>query len=349
MDNLVSSTHMTPTTARHVFARLERDLEGVRQSMVNIAAVDMRQAELPFTHYVKRPGRLFRPVLTLVSAYIFDAPRSEFQGELIISAAAGMELLHLATLCHDDLCDKATTRRGYPTVNAAFGDDAALLSGDYLLACATCVFATLGNLEMRVAGDTLKEICVGQMLEMADVNNLDRSEEAYFTVISGKTAALMAACARVGSVLAGASESDQEIMSSFGHSLGMAFQIWDDVLDIWAPAGLTGKPPGKDIENGIFTLPVIYALREDQTELPRLLQRRLVTKNQYNEIVRILDRLEVRERAVGVAQKFIAGALSGVRELRLPVGAVSPLIDVARRLMPEIGHLLPEQPRWGGM
>jgi len=340
----MSSTHMSPTTERAIFARLDRDLERVRQSMMNNAAVEIRQVETPFAHYVKRPGRLFRPVLTLVSAYVFDAPRSEPQRERIISAAAGIELLHLATLCHDDLCDNAATRRGYPTVNAAFGDDAAILSGDYLLACSTSVFATLGDHGMRVAGDILKEICVGQMLEMIDVNNLDRSEEAYFAVISRKTAALMAACARVGSALAGAAERDQELMSSFGHSLGMAFQIWDDVLDIWAPAGVTGKPPGKDIENGIYSLPVIYALREDQTELPGLLQQRPLDENQYDKIVRILDRLQARERAVETAQNFIAGALSGVQELGSSVDAVAPLIDVARRLMPEIDHLLPGQP-----
>lgn len=334
------STRMTPTTERLLFARLNRDLDSVRQSMANVAEVGIREAKAPFTHYLKRPGRLFRPVLTLVSSYIFEGGAD--RTELVVSAATGMELLHLATLCHDDLCDRATTRRGYPTVNAEFGNDAALLSGDYLLACATSMFASLGHHEMRVAGNTLKDICLGQMLEMADVNNLDRSEEAYFAVISGKTAALMAACSRVGAAVAGAGEPDQEIMAAFGHSLGMAFQIWDDILDIWAVPGATGKTRGQDMENGIYTLPVIYALREERTELAGLLRERPLSPQRYDDLLRLLDRCESRQRAVETARKHIEHALTGVRQLESSVDAVAPLVDVARRLMPEIDHLLPE-------
>ncbi|MGW6317599.1 polyprenyl synthetase family protein [Streptomyces sp. NPDC055099] len=331
---------MSSTTERIVFARLDRDLKLVRQSMAHVAAVGVREAEASFTHYLKRPGRLFRPVLTLVSSYIFDEAAERTPS--VVAAATGMELLHLATLCHDDLCDRAATRRGYPTVNAAFGDEAALLSGDYLLACATSAFSSLGRHEMQVAGNTLKDICLGQMLEMADVNNLDRSEEAYLSVISGKTAALMAACSHVGAAAAGADEPDQEIMAAFGHSLGMAFQIWDDVLDIWAPPGATGKARGQDIENGVYTLPVIHALREERTELAALLGQRPLDPRQYEELLRLLDRCDARQRAMDSARRHIEHALTGVRQLRSPVDAVAPLIDVARRLMPEIDHLLPE-------
>jgi heptaprenyl diphosphate synthase len=337
----MASPHTTSTATLDPFARLEDDLERVRQSMHDATAVSVPQADGPFTHYVKRPGRLFRPVLTLVSAYIFDAPRSAQQSERIISAATGMELLHLATLCHDDLCDNAETRRGYPTVNAAFGDDAALLAGDHLLACSMSAFASVGVHEMCIAADTLKALCLGQSMEVADENNLDRSEDAYFAAISGKTAALMAACARVGAAVAGASESDQRIMAFFGHSLGMAFQIWDDVLDIWAPPGVTGKKPGTDIDNGVFGLPVIYALQSDRAKLPRLLRQRPLSQKQFDDVLHILDRLRVRERAVDVAREHVASGLSAVRNLGSPVSAVSPLVDVARRLMPEIDHLLP--------
>lgn len=339
MEKLVPPAH---AAAPPLFARLEADLRRVRRSMEDTTAVGPRRISGPLAHYVKRPGRLFRPVLTLVSAYVFDTAPSGPRSDRVVDAAAGMELLHLATLCHDDLCDRAATRRGHPTVNAAFGDDTALLTGDLLLACATSVFSRLGEHEMRVAGDTLKQICLGQMLEMADVGNLERTEDDYFSAVSGKTAALMATCARVGSALAGASAPAQETMASFGRSLGMAFQIWDDVLDIWAPPGITGKPSGQDIENGVFTLPVIHALREERLELSRLLRRRPYFAERHEETVRVLDRLGVRERAVETARGYITDALAGVRGLEPSVDAVSPLVEVARRLMPEIGHLLPE-------
>lgn len=327
------------------FVRLERDLERVRAAMVETTAITPGDIERPFTQYVKHPGRMFRPVLTLVSAYMFGAPSSELEEELLVKAGAGVELLHLATLCHDDICDNALTRRGHPTVSAAFGDDAALVSGDYLLACATSVFATLGERQMRVAGDTVQEICRGQMREMLDAYDLERTEEAYLSAISGKTAALMAACARVGAALGGASDADQETMAAFGHSLGVAFQIWDDVMDIWAPPGITGKPPGKDIENGIFTLPVIYALREDRDELPRLLERRPSSQEHRDDVVRVLEQLRVRERTVEVARGHVTDALASARHVDCPGDAAASLVDVARRLMPEVGHLLPGQPQ----
>ncbi|MFE0423366.1 polyprenyl synthetase family protein [Streptomyces sp. NPDC058953] len=334
----------TTTAARSVLGRLEPDLLRVRRSVVAAAAAGLPTADAPFTHYVRRQGRLFRPVLTLVSAYVCDGPRTPSQGDRLIAAATAVELLHLATLCHDDLCDRAATRRGHPTVNAEFGDDAALLAGDHLIACAMSVLAGIGGDATRIAGETLKELCLGQLLELDAVHRLDRTEGAYFTVVSGKTAALMAACARLGASAAGASEADRDIMARFGHSLGVAFQIWDDVLDIWAPPGITGKPPGKDVENGVFTLPVIHALRQGGTELPRLLTRRPFTPRDHEAVVRELDRLGSRRYAVEAARARIADALAGVRELGSSVDAVAPLVEVARHLMPEIDHLLPQGP-----
>ncbi|WP_311668823.1 polyprenyl synthetase family protein [Streptomyces chisholmiae] len=315
--------------------------------MATVTAIEPAAVERPFTHYVQHQGRLFRPVLTLTSAYLFGAPRSTSERERLVAACTGLELIHLATLCHDDICDQAATRRGRPTVHAAFGTEAALVSGDYLLACGTSALATLGGRPARLAGDTLRELCRGQQLEMVDRYDVARTEEAYLSAISGKTAALMSAATRLGAALGGASEADQDTMAAFGHSLGLAFQIWDDVLDIWAPPGVTGKPPVKDIENGVYTLPVIYALRESWRhggELPRVLKQRPATPDELDEVVRLLGELGVRERAVAVARHHVDEALAATRRVDCPPEAATALVEVARRLLPEIEPLLPTRP-----
>lgn len=241
------------------FPRLATDLRSVQESIVDSITVGDDRARGPFEHFTRRPGRLFRPTLTLTSSYVVEPQIATDQA---VRAATIVELLHIATLCHDDLCDNAQTRRGQPTINAVFGNTTALISGDYLLACATSLAATLGTVSMRIVGETLKTVCLGQLQEGLDLYDVDRTEDAYFSCIAGKTAALMEAAAMLGVAAAGGDAATRSGMGSYGRNLGIAFQIWDDVLDIWAPGETTGKETGQDLANGVYTLPVIYALQE---------------------------------------------------------------------------------------
>ncbi|APU14609.1 geranylgeranyl pyrophosphate synthase [Actinoalloteichus sp. GBA129-24] len=321
------------------FPRLTTDLAAVRRAIIDSVTVGDERARGPFEHFTRRPGRLFRPTLALTSAYVVD---HQVSAEEVIPAAVTVELLHLATLCHDDLCDRAETRRGHPTVNALFGDATALISGDYLLACATGTAASLGTLPMQLIGETLKTICMGQLQEGLDLYDVDRSESAYFAAITGKTAALMEASAVLGAAAAGGDAVARAGMGSFGRNLGIAFQIWDDVLDIWAPNGVTGKESGQDLANGVYTLPVIYALRERPAELQPLLSKGEFTPQRREEILAVLGRTDAAEQSLRVARAHIEQALSDVRSLPgVAPDSAERLIAVARLLMPEIDRLLP--------
>ncbi|MBB5908758.1 polyprenyl synthetase family protein [Actinoalloteichus hymeniacidonis] len=310
----------------------------MQESIVDSITVGDDRARGPFEHFTRRPGRLFRPTLTLTSSYVVEPQIATDQA---VRAATIVELLHIATLCHDDLCDNAQTRRGQPTINAVFGNTTALISGDYLLACATSLAATLGTVSMRIVGETLKTVCLGQLQEGLDLYDVDRTEDAYFSCIAGKTAALMEAAAMLGVAAAGGDAATRSGMGSYGRNLGIAFQIWDDVLDIWAPGETTGKETGQDLANGVYTLPVIYALQERRAELAPLLGAGEFTPQRRSEILAVLDRTDAAERAMRVARAHVEQALTDVTALSgVAPDAAGRLLSVARNLMPEIDRLI---------
>ncbi|HEX4831246.1 MAG TPA: polyprenyl synthetase family protein [Trebonia sp.] len=314
------------------------DLECVREGLLQWIDVEEEQLAAPIRYYVKSPGRLFRPTLTLTSGYIVNP---EAPADRLVTAAVAGELLHLATLCHDDLCDEAATRRGRPSVNAAFGDAEALVAGDYLLATSLAAFAGLGPHPLRVITTALKSICLGQLREIQDLYNRNRSERSYFDSVTGKTANLMAACARIGAFVGGAGEAEQQAIGAYARGLGVAFQIWDDVRDIWSLAGATGKATGKDIDNGVFTLPVIYGFQADRARLEELLDGGAPGGDRHALIRAFLDDHEIQRRSVRVARQHVFDGMRALDGLPGPSsGAAGPLIAVAHALMPEVGELL---------
>lgn len=321
-----------------IFPRLAADLEYVRENLIHWVDIGDERLAAPIKHYVKSPGRLFRPTLTLTSGYILnpDSP-----SHCLRTAAVSGELLHLATLCHDDLCDAASTRRGMPSVNAAFGDAEALVAGDYLLASSMTGFSALGTRPLQIVTTALRSICLGQLREAQDLYNRNRSERSYFASITGKTADLMAACAQVGALVAGAGEAEQESIASYARGLGIAFQIWDDVRDIWSSAGATGKVTGTDIDNGVFTLPVIYGFQADRAELEKLLDSDAHASERQARIRAFLDCHGIQHRSVQVAQQYICAALRALEGLGAASQHVAErLLAVAQVLMPEARDLL---------
>lgn len=322
------------------FPFLQEDLQRVRSALVTEIDHPDDRISGPCGHLLTRPGRLFRPILTLTSAYLF-APAGPAPGP-VVDAARAMEILHTATLHHDDLCDSAVLRRAQPSANAVFGDAVALLVGDYLLACCTDLATSLGDAASRLVSRTLKEVCLGQLSELVSTGALDRDEPHYRTSIAGKTACLMAASAEIGALTAGASREQQKIMSDYGHHLGMAFQIWDDVSDVWGPSTI-GKALFSDIANGVYTLPVIHALRSHGDELRGLLAPRRVDDAARARILQVLDAAGSREYAVRAARTHIGHALASVEALRTTApDAVGRLVAVAFELMPEARSLLAE-------
>jgi heptaprenyl diphosphate synthase len=175
-----------------------------------------------------------------------------------------VELVHLGSLYHDDVMDDAVTRRTVESVNARWGNLKAILAGDFLLAKASEIAASLGTEVAGLLAATIARLCEGQIRELKDVYQLGRTEDDYLGSIAGKTAALFATACRVGAIVGELPRDDIETLTTFGQRYGMAFQLVDDVLDLVATSEELGKPSGNDLVEGVYTLPVLRALGSDR-------------------------------------------------------------------------------------
>ncbi len=217
-------------------------------------------------------GKRFRPLLTALTGHLGpDAPTDGQPREAIVDAGVVVELVHLATLYHDDVIDEAAARRGTPSANERWDNTVAILTGDFLMARASELSAELGVEVTRIISRTIARLCEGQIAEVqgamgalpAGVPTVEPSLAHYLDVVSGKTASLIETSCRYGALLSGAVDTEVEAAATYGHHLGMAFQFSDDVLDIAADHEDSGKTPGTDLREGVRTLPVIYALDDD--------------------------------------------------------------------------------------
>ncbi|MBR1387431.1 MAG: polyprenyl synthetase family protein [Alloprevotella sp.] len=213
------------------------------------------------SHIRGHEGKLMRPMLTLLSAKAI--------GEInptTLQAAVALELLHTASLVHDDIVDESNERRGLASTNAQFGNQTAVLIGDFLLARSLATAAQTGNLRMvehiAMLGATLSE---GEIAQLQNISNAISTEDAYYHIIAHKTAALFSSCGFLGTLSVGADDTTVQAAQQFAHVLGLCFQIRDDIFDYFDDKRI-GKPTGNDMAEGKLTLPAIYALREHPTK-----------------------------------------------------------------------------------
>ena len=213
------------------------------------------------THIRQRGGKRMRPILTLLMARNFGQVSSVTQ-----HAALGLELLHTASLVHDDVVDESDERRGQASVNATFNNKVAVLVGDYILSTALLhVSRTDNQLIIENLAQLGRTLAAGEILQLSNIQNQDFSEEVYYQVIKKKTAALFESCAALGALSAGASQTEVEQAARFGQNLGIMFQIRDDIFDYYDSKEI-GKPTGNDMAEGKLTLPILYALNSTNYE-----------------------------------------------------------------------------------
>jgi heptaprenyl diphosphate synthase len=210
-------------------------------------------------HLAAAGGKRLRPALVLATAGLYDPDSTEPTDEAVRGAVA-VELVHLGSLYHDDVMDGAVKRRGVESVNHRWGNLVAVLAGDFLLARASEIAASLGTEIAGLLAATIARLCEGEVTQLRWAFDTNRPEQSYFEAIAGKTASLMSAAARIGALVGGAPPAEVEALTEYGHSLGMCFQVWDDVRDLVASEGVLGKPAGHDMVEGTYTLPVIRAL-----------------------------------------------------------------------------------------
>lgn len=235
-------------------------------------------------HIRRRTGKRMRPILVLLMARNYGNINMS-----TLHAAVGLELLHTASLVHDDVVDESVERRGQASVNATYNNKVAVLVGDYLLSTALLHVAYTGNQTIvEYLAKLGRTLASGEILQLSNISNQEISEEIYYEVIKQKTSALFEACCSIGALSSGASEEDIEKAKRFGQNLGIMFQIRDDIFDYY-PSSDIGKPTGNDMAEGKLTLPVIYALKktnnDDMYAIARKVKTGLVSQNEINRLV----------------------------------------------------------------
>jgi heptaprenyl diphosphate synthase len=290
---------------------LTGDLSRVETELLAaVTSVDPALTEIA-QHLILAGGKRVRPSFAVAAGACADT----FDGDGAVDGSGGVqievirggvavELVHLGSLYHDDVIDEAVTRRTVESVNARWGNLRAILAGDFLLAKASEIAASLGTEVAGLLAATIGRLCEGEIGELSTAYQTTRSREAYLASIEGKTASLFAAAARIGAIVAGLDRDRIDALTRFGTAYGMAFQIIDDVLDLVATDEQLGKPAGHDLVEGVYTLPVLYALEPDRpgaAELADLLG------------VPIHDDLLARARGIVAAGGGVEAALADAR------------------------------------
>jgi octaprenyl-diphosphate synthase len=255
--------HMNKTTiyssVRNCISEELKDFERVFESVLRTR---VPLADSVIHYFLERSGKQLRPIMTLLAAKMLGKVN-----EATNYGAVALELLHNATLMHDDVIDQSPTRRGSDTINKIWDNKVAVLMGDFFLSkCLHCSNAT-GSLQIsKVLSDMVAMLVEGELEQISNVRTHLLSEESYFSVIRGKTASLFAACMKVGALSVEASEADMERLAKVGELMGMVFQIRDDIFDYYPFSKEVGKPTGHDIMEGKITLPLLYAFQHAPTD-----------------------------------------------------------------------------------
>ena len=303
---------------------------------VEAALTAAMTAEDPFLddvtgHLIRAGGKRVRPALALVAAAAATGTDGPAPDDVVRGGAA-VELVHIGSLYHDDVMDEADTRRGVESVNHRWGNLVAILAGDFLLARASEIAASLGTEIAGLLAATIARLCEGQVSELRTLFGANRTESEYFASITEKTASLMSAACRIGAITAGAPRRDVDALTNFGTRFGIAFQIADDVLDVVGQEADIGKPAGHDLEEGVYTLPVLRALASDEggPELRGLLGSPMTPE------------LRDKVRAIVVACGGVESAMATARGYADEAAAalsVLPSTAIRDRLAP-LGHAL---------
>ena len=264
-------------------------------------------------HVSRFRGKMLRPMLVLLSG--------QASGQVVdahVTIATVVEMVHMATLVHDDVLDEAELRRKGATINHLRGNEAAVLLGDYLISHSYHLCSGLDSqLASRTIARTTNEVCEGELLQIHHRNNIDLDEPTYLEIISRKTASLCATCCQLGATFAGASEQVVEQLETYGRSLGIAFQIQDDILDIVGDVETVGKTLGIDVEKGKMTLPMIHFLRTAPAE-HRALLRSLLSSADADKAERIRNLLlptQSIQYAQDGARQLVDKALGAIADL----------------------------------
>ena len=260
-------------------------------------------------HIMNSGGKRVRPQLTVISARI-----GGYAGMDSITLSGAIECIHTATLLHDDVVDSADTRRGRPSANTLWSNEMCVLAGDFILAKAFSALTSLNNLRiLEIVSRTTERLSEGELFQMMNIGNMNFTEADYLQVIADKTAVLMEAACRGGSILGGLDSIQEDALAQFGFNLGVAFQMTDDVIDYRSDKETMGRNPGKDLEEGKLTLPMIAALKratvEEKSKVKAMISAGVVTNEDLEWVREFLNRRNGISETLLKSREYLTNAV----------------------------------------
>jgi len=311
-----------------MFDVIQSDLDELNEGLIGAVSSPVELVNEVGTHLVTAGGKRIRPALCLLAA----RGGSSFSLEKVLPLAEALELIHTASLVHDDVIDEADTRRGEPTANAKWDNQIAILSGDYIFARAFALIAEggYGDYVSKRLAELVGNLSVGEIIQDHTVYQAVRDLDNYYERIQKKTADFLEICCELGGIVGGLPEEDTRKLAEYGHCIGMAFQITDDVLDIMQTSEQIGKPAGNDIRQGIVTLPVIYALNvsSDAEELASIVTDPEMSNEMVQRALAIVRETDGVEMAKAKADEYLERARQAI-PVNLPAEIREAFVQVA--------------------
>ena len=303
-DQMAVGTETRPD-ATQLLEAMAADLASVSERVLEVTELSYPIASSVIREIVSAGGKRLRPLLVLLAGRAF-AYEENF--DELVTAAAGVELLHIASLVHDDTIDRSALRRGKPTLNSVMSVGGTILVGDFLFAQSAMLAARTGDVRVvAVFASTLGELCDGQLMELFDAHKMDQEIDGYMKRIAGKTASLFAGAAEMGSILGRTDQATIDEIRAFAHEIGLAFQIKDDILDLTRSDAVLGKPAGNDLRQGTVTLPtLLFAQQIEPGSSDADLLERVITSEELDDAD--LDQLIERIRQSGSIDAAMAEA-----------------------------------------
>ncbi len=294
-----------------IYSLMKADIDLIEKELERAVKSHSPILEEASVHLLKAGGKRIRPVLLLLGAKF-----GEYDIHRIKYAAAALELIHMASLVHDDVIDDAVIRRGEKTVKAEWDNRIAMYTGDFIFAAALECMAQIDDPEAhQILSHTMTELCIGEIVQIQDKYRYDQHLRDYLRRIKRKTAILIATSCQLGAITAGAPAHVHRKLYEFGYNVGMSFQITDDILDFTGSEKELGKPAGSDLLQGNITLPVLYAMEQDELR-SRIVDVSAHTDRQdINEIIFLLKQSDAIERSNELSRRYLHRALAILDEL----------------------------------
>lgn len=295
-----------------MYGFLNSDIALIEKELEHAIQTDYSLISQTSLHYLQAGGKRIRPVFVLLSGKF-----GHYDIQIIKNVAIALELIHMASLVHDDVIDDADTRRGKPTIKAKWDNRIAMYTGDYVFARSLELMANIQDVKAHeILSKTIVEVCLGEIEQIKDKYDLNQNLRTYLRRIRRKTALLIAVSCQLGAIAAGAPEAIHKRLFWFGYNVGMAFQITDDILDFTASAEQLGKPAGSDLLQGNITLPVLYAIQDQEIfqKIEQLFESDH-PEHHIDEVIASIKASGAIQRSVDMSQRYLQKALSLLEEL----------------------------------